>query len=107
MPQKVNKSRKSHKSHTRKVRRNKRTRSKRTVGSSMVVARQTKGKRYPLLRKQHTYRLIGGRTLVTSGNKLTWGQVDQFGLFPEVNTRHYPNSFTPSWNSDSPYPASL
>ena len=107
MPQKANKSRKSRKSHTRKVRRNRRIRSKPTVGSSMVVARQTKGKRHPLVRKQNTYKLRGGRTLVTSGNKLTWGQVDQFGLFPEVNNRDYPNSFTPSWSSDSPYPASL
>jgi len=81
--------------------------SRRKMGSSMVIARQTRGKRQPLGRRQNTFRLHGGRTLVTSGNKLTWGQVDQFGLFPEVNTRHYPNAFTPAWNSSSPYPASL
>ena len=96
------KSKLSRSHNTRKHRKN-----KRHYGSSMVIARQTKGKRQPLLRRQHTYRLKGGRTLVTSGNKLTWGPVDQFGLLPEVNTRIYPNSFTPTWNSGSPYPASL
>ena len=83
------------------------TYSRRKLGSSMVIARQTRGKRQPLVRRQHTFRLYGGRTLVTSGNKLTWGQVGEFGLFPEVNTRNYPNSFTPAWNSSSPYPANL
>ena len=100
------KSRKTHR--TRRHQKSKKdTRSKAHLGSSMVIARQTKGKRHPLKRRQHTFRLRGGRTLVTSGNKLTWGPVDQFGLLPEVNTRTYPNSFTPTWSSGSPYPASL
>lgn len=95
-------------SKSNKYRKNRRNiKSRRHSGSSMVIARQTRGKRQPLVRRQHTFRLRGGRTLVTSGNKLTWGAVDQFGLFPEVNTRTYPNSYSPTWNYVSPYPASL
>lgn len=94
----TNKTRKTNKSHKKRRQR---------FGSSMIIARQTRGKRQPLVRTKHTFRLKGGRTLVTSGNKLTWGPVDQFGLLPEVNTRTYPNSYTPTWNTGSPYPASL
>lgn len=104
-----------------KSRKNRRSRSSRnshiSIRRSRVVARQTKHtqKRKPLLkgissisrRSNRSLRMKGGRTLVTTGNKLTWGPVDQFGLLPEVNTRDYPNSYTPTWNSGSPYPSSL
>lgn len=98
----------SNKSKRRRIANNGR-KTKRRQGSSsiLVIARQTTGRRRPLSRKQTTFRLRGGRTLVTSANKLTWGHVNQLGLFAEQNTRVYPNSYTSLWSSGSPYPASL
>jgi len=103
--------------------RNSRVKSK--VVSNRVVARQTSHtqKRKPLLKgisnisKRNNRHISGrstrpsitngGRTLVTTGNQLTWGAVDKFGLLPEVDTRDYPNSYTPTWSSGSPYPSNL
>lgn len=75
---------------------------------------KTKHIKKRLTRRKSVTRKINGQRGGLAGThlpihppKLNWGLVDQFGLLPEVNTRLYPNSFTPLWNSGTPYPDSL